>query len=888
MKKQFNQLISSYFLNSSLWLMTMLLTLSLLPAALKAVMMLIRQNALPVWMVLLFDLTGWIIAWIFFFIAVWEREGHHRTKFLKGFWRFTVKGSLWLIATAALSNTSYQLFLTYGSRLAAQGMALAYTIGQLLMILLISILMSAVAFWLMCMLADPEYGTSFPKALKLWLRKPVLLLGSVLSAAAVLFAVPLLYDYMLKIFPGLALSFLEIVSGAIILAILQWVILSPILDAMFRNAAANLSVLTNAGTGTGRVANVAAGTAASSVANTAATVVNAPNAPNADSAAVSASIPSANSADKGENAPNANSAAVGANAPDVNPAATGANAQAPNTASGQGKPVPFALRYISILAAVAIIAASGIYTLITGAPLSPISAVKKDIEYYINYGKLMSKAGDPAAAAYYEKIAEARVLAWQGILCNDNNLLYQAAVMAPSDEQAQLLFAVRNPGLLEQGLLNSDHSKAWYIALLDEYAKAGGNLSDVQKLRRSELLRLCILQGYYCQTSIMPVDVEAKQDAFDKMLKEFDDDIIAGKQYALIARIGEDGGVTRQLAMDALDLAEKYTMSMELQFLAMTYGSAWQDDSGSHYGRTADAAMRYDGLYMQLKAKKATEDEIIQGKLTVAKALLTCKQTQAAAEFLSSLNYKNTELSALKASCLFALKSYDKCLETVTELLEDSPQNPQALYLAANCTLHLGQIEDSIRYASTLSGLVQNGENKIETESLLYPYLLRFTIGDGTARYNNETYSKLTEQQLNLMKENEFFYNYMTAAHLWAMNNNDSRAEALVLLDKVLAAGGELSRAQYIKGAIYFEMGDDAKALENLKASLEIDDRQPAAWYAMANLYDRMQMYEEAYSACQKVLQYLPSTDHAYDVFGISIHASGLMDKLKPYIKEVE
>ncbi|HAL73761.1 MAG TPA: hypothetical protein DCM45_01555, partial [Clostridiales bacterium] len=92
----------------------------------------------------------------------------------------------------------------------------------------------------------------------------------------------------------------------------------------------------------------------------------------------------------------------------------------------------------------------------------------------------------------------------------------------------------------------------------------------------------------------------------------------------------------------------------------------------------------------------------------------------------------------------------------------------------------------------------------------------------------------------------------------------------------------------YIQGALYYELQDNEKSLASLKASLALDEEQPTAWYALATLHDRMENYPESYAACQKVLEYLPSTDHTNDLFGVSIHATWLMEKLAPLLKEVD
>lgn len=809
MRQSINYLTNSYSHKSSRWVLAMLLSMSLLPVLLKSVFMLIKQNSLSLWLVILFDMVGWAGAWLLLVLSIRSMDGHHGTNFRQGLWKSFTNGGLWLIAMALLSETINKLYISYGGLLVVTGYPFWYLVGMAAVILLISLLMSVFTFYLINIIADKEYYAFFPRTLGYLLRKPLFCLGTVLSVGLLLFGIPLIYDFIIKNLPGLSLSFLELAAGGVLLSFMQWVVFQPLLTVLFKHAGLLQTTITQMRSESGEVMK---------------------------------------------------------------------------------KPVPFVRRYLSILTALAVIIASGIYGLLSTYPVSAVSAVTNNIEYYLSYGKLMGKAGDPAAAVYYFKLAEARILAWQGAVPDQPDALNQAYSLAPSDEQIQFLAALKTPNsfaALEQGFLNENHSKAWYLALLDSYAKSPA-LNDVQKQRKNELLKISILQGYFSMTSLTPDDFKGKQDGLLQMLDKKREELVDGKYYQLLARVGEEGGITRQLVYDTLDLAEKYRSELKLQYLAMSYGSTFLEDNATHYARTADAALRYDALYMEQKAGAAKENEIVKEKISVAKSLLALGQLQKCADFLSGLTYKNTELIMLKASSLFSLKSYEQALGAVSDLLKENRNDPQALYMASISALQLNDISGSIEYAIRMAKLIETADNKLETERLLYPFLLRFTLNDSAGKYKTETYSRLTEDQAALLKSDEFLYNYITAAYLWAKQDNESRNIALTHLDKVLSVSGSLSRAKYMKGAILFELGRDDEALEFLKSSLALDDVQPTVWYALANLYDKQGKYKEAYAATQKVLDYLPSNNHNSDVFGVSIHASNLMDKLKQYVKGEE
>ncbi|NTV91280.1 MAG: tetratricopeptide repeat protein, partial [Clostridiales bacterium] len=318
---------------------------------------------------------------------------------------------------------------------------------------------------------------------------------------------------------------------------------------------------------------------------------------------------------------------------------------------------------------------------------------------------------------------------------------------------------------------------------------------------------------------------------------------------------------------------------------AMTWGTTFKEDNASHYKRTADAILRYDKLYMQQNSKES-EDKLIREKLSIAKALVTCNEVEACTKFLAETPYKSNDLDVIRAGCLFSLKSYDECLAVVSEMLKTGTPDSQSLYLAAMSALYLKDIKSSIQYALVLSDMVKKAKDPLQAEQLLYPFLLRFSTSDGSARYTSEVYGSMTEDEIALLKSDQFLFDYATALQLWSRGDGESMNNSLAAIDRVLSVRSDLSRAVYVKGAINFELQKNDEAISSYKASLSIDNTQPTVWYALANVYDRAGNYEEAYAACQKVLENLPSTDHASDVYGVSIHASYLLEKLKPLVKE--
>ena len=137
----------------------------------------------------------------------------------------------------------------------------------------------------------------------------------------------------------------------------------------------------------------------------------------------------------------------------------------------------------------------------------------------------------------------------------------------------------------------------------------------------------------------------------------------------------------------------------------------------------------------------------------------------------------------------------------------------------------------------------------------------------------------MTEEQKNIIAENTLFYNYIQAVY-YCFNGN-SLDEALEYANAVLDSQENLSQALYLQGTIYYNMKNFEEAIISYKASLQVEQNSPNVWYALANAYDALEQYEEAYEACLQVNKLLPNTDHEFDFYGVGIHNNWLMDSLE-------
>ena len=174
--------------------------------------------------------------------------------------------------------------------------------------------------------------------------------------------------------------------------------------------------------------------------------------------------------------------------------------------------------------------------------------------------------------------------------------------------------------------------------------------------------------------------------------------------------------------------------------------------------------------------------------------------------------------------------------------MKQYPENSGAVYYCAIAELQKNDIDAAIRSAEKLSSMVQEltGEERHRAEVMFYDVIQRQSFND--AGYNTMIYRKLTEEQRALIDEDAFYADYLDAAYL-----------CFSKLSKVLEKEPGLSQANYLKGCIYFGMEQYEKAAEAYREALSIDDTAATAWYSLANAYDALGRYEEAYEACARV-----------------------------------
>lgn len=516
------------------------------------------------------------------------------------------------------------------------------------------------------------------------------------------------------------------------------------------------------------------------------------------------------------------------------------------------------------------------------APPSAVELASAAVEAPAATGYASYEKGELAEALRQFALAEGRFRAFQS-LKDENPMDALRVIYAEYPEDAVIgalyLSGAGGIGEIQEALLGGSLGSEWYPALLRYYSGQEG-LSPVQWRLRDELLLRCAGAGQYTAAGCVFAQ-DLKREELEKL--DYRETLGMGGALELAARHEAAGGYTEEMAYRALELAEASPDSLLLQYLACQAGAGYRVDGALHYGRTLEAAARFDGLYR--------DDWRTDGQMAAAKRFLggvaaDCDDYKAAAGYYREAYEFSPEagLALVAAECYEKSKDYGQCLRTVQEVLEKEPENPRALYLKAISSLKTEDVEGALEAAGRLGDLLADpgrGTGLAE-ESLLYACAQYFSMSDSSqwTDFTWKIYSSLSEEQIDAVKSHALLWDYMTAISQCFMQKDFPEAERAV--EEILAVREDLPMAWYLRGTVAFSQKDFKRALSYFEQSLGYGGGEvPAVYFSIANTYDAMGDDENAYAYAKRVEEMLPYLDHGSDVYGISYHNEKLLEALK-------
>lgn len=558
----------------------------------------------------------------------------------------------------------------------------------------------------------------------------------------------------------------------------------------------------------------------------------------------------------------------------------------PDAARVKTKKVPF-----SPLIPLVIIGALFIHDLAAPVFTSVIDGVLAGIRSDINYGSIYLSAGDLDLAIKLYDRAHARGRAWMAFLGNDNediNTLRNIYNSNPSDEEIEYLTAIKTFSLeeLENLVLTKKSSTTWYLTLLNAYKESPPPLTERQRAIRRDLMMSCIASEHFVNEALTLKDIKGREEKIAEALKPQMEFIEYYDSYKILSQVTARGGMNNDIMDRLLKNAEENTTNLLSQYLAFAAGSTYLFDGARHYRRTSEAAMRFGKLFMENLGDNPSPPLVVSVNLEVANALMAVLDYENAVYYLEvAAGYDdNVEIFLMGAKCYEELENFEKCKDMANEALKVDPENRAALHLAMLSALKSGSVLESMELAARLlDGLLTfEGEDFMESDAQLYNYIQYLTVYDLTSwtpQMKYKVYPKLGEDEQKFLDKNPLLEDYIKALHF----TFDSKVydEALIHAQRVLEKLPGSAQIHYLMGTIHYNNKNFEGAVDSFRASLDIYDHAPTIWFSLANAYDGLGNYKEAYNCTLKVDDMLEHTDHGQDIYGVKPHNTNLMNALK-------
>lgn len=507
-----------------------------------------------------------------------------------------------------------------------------------------------------------------------------------------------------------------------------------------------------------------------------------------------------------------------------------------------------------------------------------VSAVEEAIQK--GYARL--EEGDMAGARRSFSIAEARAQALDALVNEKSSWSLSSIYREYSDDVIISVLYLSSSNAMKtlgDNVRTFRRGMEWYPALLRYYGEQE-ELTEQEELLRGEILLQCIGRKQYRESScLFAQDLEDSRLAIQKNLQDYGEELAMCRLFGLMNQYETEGGYTEEMAYEALEMAEAYPYNMLLQYIACQIAGNFQEDGARHYGRTLEAAERFDRLYDD---GTRTNAQTAHEKLYLGDIAAHCYSYEAALAYYEEA-YELSGETAVALSCAEIyerLGNYERCAEMTGEVLGKEPDNTQALYLMAVSSLKIKDVDRALEAAGRLGDLVADKDRPTDSaeENSLYICAQYMGMRDSGiwTDYGWMIYPSLSEEQIAAAKSHELFWNYMSAVYQCFMQEDFEAATESV--EKILEVRDDLAMGWYLRGTIAFSEKDFRKALNCFEKAVDCGGVAPAIYFSMANAYDAMGDYENAWIYCKKVEEMLPYQDHGKDVYGISIHNRNLLN----------
>ncbi len=531
-----------------------------------------------------------------------------------------------------------------------------------------------------------------------------------------------------------------------------------------------------------------------------------------------------------------------------------------------------------------------------GIPNSITTCAAKDMEVYLTQGLLFLGTGDMVAAERAYEQAGEHFSAWKAIaqgnsynvpskFQDDNVLLYFSKLNDNTDNLRTFLATS----------YDDDTADMWLPLMLSRYSNKE-SLSDDEIEHRKELTAICIAN------EIFTVDYPTEE-----IINKKSDDILAmigndpEKEYARYKTLASvlSGFETCETSFSTgisqlIQCAEQNPDDISIQYITATLGSSNVWDGAGHFDGTSEAILRFRSLWFDEYGENATQEQIDSLELSCGNMLMDIHKYDAAANLLKKAvdsSQDSFKLKQMLASCYIQLDDAENSYNLAKEMYADYPEDVTTLWLYSVGSLKKGNNLEAIKIAGELADVVKNdkSEPELDGDVLLFTCVTYLSLNDSGSYtdyqyriYNgDETDPKLLAE----FKNNEFLYNYVNAVY-WE-KQKDKPDEALPYAKKALSYQENSGRLWYLNGMIHFDLKQYEDARDAYIKANTLVPGDSSTMFALANTYDALGNYQEAYDLCEEINEMYPNgVEHLVDLYGVSAHVGSLYNSLKSHINK--
>lgn len=507
------------------------------------------------------------------------------------------------------------------------------------------------------------------------------------------------------------------------------------------------------------------------------------------------------------------------------------------------------------------------------------------VKLSVHEGYAALREGNLEAALSCLEEAEGRIRAFRS-LASEEAALSMKEIYAeyPQDSVVGALYLSETEDVetIEKAVRNYSVDSQWYQVLLRYYSEQG-SLSGEQESLRDDLLMKCVAAGRYTVGDcVFTRDLRGNKIELRQELRDYEEAVKLCGVLRMVVRYGQEGTYTDEMAYEALDLAEENPDNLLMQYAACQIAGNFQEDGARHYQRTIEAAARFDRLYDD---RKRTDAQVASAKRFLGNVAANCYEYETALGYYEE-SYRLSQDAGVALSCAKIyekLEDYEQCEQMAESVLQEEADNTQALYLMMISALKTRNIDAALEAAGRLGNIVAEPDRNVDVaeENNLYVCAQYLSMKDSSrwTDYNWAVYDSLNEEQKEAAQSYALLWDYMTAINQCFVKTNYE--EAAQSVGNILAVRDDLPMAWYLRGTIAFEQQDFRKALEYFGKAVDCGGKAPAIYFSIANAYDAMEDYENAWVYAKMVEEMLPYQDHGNDVYGISVHNRNLLNGLE-------